>query len=107
VIGFILVVIFLIQSISGLILSSYYYNYYLIAFDALIYIINDINYGWLFRLIHILGSTLFMLFIYLHWLRSLWLIMKVSNYIINLSLIRVSGFLTLIVSLINGFSVIY
>ena len=45
VIGFVLVVIFLIQSISGLILSSYYYNYYLIAFDALIYVMNDINYG--------------------------------------------------------------
>ena len=49
VFGFILFIIFIDQFISGLLLSCYYCDCYKIAFNSIIYIMTDVNLGWMIR----------------------------------------------------------
>ena len=70
VFGFILVLLFFIQFLSGLFLTLYYSSYYKISFYSIFYLTYDVHYGYIFRIIHILGSALFIFFIYFHFLRS-------------------------------------
>lgn len=56
----------IIQILSGLFLSIHYCPNINLAFYRVIHIIKDINYGWLIRLIHINGASLFFIFIYIH-----------------------------------------
>ena len=62
----------------------------------------DINYGWLIRWYHIIGASLFMLFIIIHWLRGFWLMLKIIDLFYSL-LIWFSGIILLICSMIEGF----
>jgi len=43
-----------------------------LAFNSVIHIIFDVNYGWLFRLIHATGASFFFFFMYLHIGRGLY-----------------------------------
>lgn len=56
----------ILQIITGLFLSIHYTPNISIAFDRIIHIIQDVNYGWLIRLIHINGASFFFICIYLH-----------------------------------------
>ena len=60
------------QIISGLLLSLHYTPNILIAFNRVIHIIQDVNYGWLFRLIHLNGASIFFICIYIHIGRNLY-----------------------------------
>nr|YP_010411519.1 cytochrome b [Euurobracon yokahamae]UJJ81894.1 cytochrome b [Euurobracon yokahamae] len=54
------------QLFSGLLLSMRYISNINYSFDSLIYIIQDVNYGWLMRLIHLNGASFFFICVYLH-----------------------------------------
>nr|YP_010350255.1 cytochrome b [Virgulibracon endoxylaphagus]UOK09635.1 cytochrome b [Virgulibracon endoxylaphagus] len=56
----------MIQIISGLFLSMHYISNINYSFLSIIHIIQDVNYGWLMRLIHLNGASLFFICIYLH-----------------------------------------
>jgi quinol-cytochrome oxidoreductase complex cytochrome b subunit len=103
VIGFLLFIIFVIQFISGLLLSCYYSDYYNIAFDSMIYIMTDVNIGWFIRLMHVLGVSLFILFIFMHLIRGIWIRFKIIYLDSALNIIWVTGLLLLSLSLIEGF----
>jgi len=45
VIGFLLFLVFILQFISGILLSSYYSPFSLMAFDSVYYIMIDVNVG--------------------------------------------------------------
>ena len=77
VIGFLLFLVFILQFISGLLLSCYYSPFSTMAFDSVYYIMIDVNVGWLIRWLHCLGASLFMLFILIHWIRGAWIRLKV------------------------------
>ena len=62
VIGFLLFLVFILQFISGLLLSCYYSPFSTMAFDSVYYIMIDVNVGWLIRWLHCLGASLFLLF---------------------------------------------
>nr|AIX92142.1 cytochrome b [Monomachus antipodalis] len=62
----------MIQIITGLILSMHYCCHINMAFDSLIHIIQDVNYGWLFRLMHMNGASMFFICIYIHIGRGLY-----------------------------------
>ena len=64
--GSILGVYLIIQIISGIFLSLHYCPNINIAFERVIHIIKDVNLGWLIRLIHINGASLYFIAIYLH-----------------------------------------
>ena len=77
VIGFLLFLVFILQFISGILLSCYYSPFSIMAFDSVYYIMIDVNVGWLIRWLHCLGASLFMLFILIHWIRGAWIRLKV------------------------------
>nr|AZL93384.1 cytochrome b [Pimpla luctuosa] len=56
----------MIQIISGLFLSMHYCNNSLLAFNSIIHIIQDVNFGWIFRLIHMNGASFFFFCLYIH-----------------------------------------
>lgn len=56
----------IIQIVSGFFLSIHYAPNIIIAFDRIIHIIQNVNYGWIFRLIHINGASIFFICIFIH-----------------------------------------
>lgn len=101
VIGFLLVFVFVIQFVTGLLLSCYYCSY--IAFDSIIYILLDVNIGWFIRFIHVIGVSLFILFINIHLIRGIWIKINIIylNYAVNT--VWATGFLLFLTILFEGF----
>nr|QLI42504.1 cytochrome b [Colletes gigas] len=56
----------LIQIISGLLLSFHYCPNINYAFDSVIHIMKDVNKGWLIRLIHMNGASMYFICMYIH-----------------------------------------
>lgn len=70
--GSLLGIILLIQIIRGLFLSIHYCANTMLSFNNIIHIIQNVNNGWFFRLIHINGASFFFIFIYIHIGRGLY-----------------------------------
>nr|ATN41175.1 cytochrome b [Diptera sp. 69 LC-2017] len=64
--GSILGLCLMIQIITGLFLTMHYSANILIAFDSVIHICRDVNYGWLIRTIHANGASIFFISMYMH-----------------------------------------
>nr|YP_009520482.1 cytochrome b [Bourletiella arvalis]ATP01410.1 cytochrome b [Bourletiella arvalis] len=62
----------MIQIASGLFLAMHYTGDVSIAFESVIYIMRDVNYGWLIRVIHANGASFFFICIYLHVSRGMY-----------------------------------
>jgi len=115
VIGFVIFLVFLLQFMSGILLSCYYSS--INAFSSVNYIMMDVIFGWFIRLFHVLGSSLFMVFILIHFWRGIWIRLKmkeqcsfiyllVSYYyssILDINLIWISGWIILVICLMNSF----
>ncbi len=56
----------LIQIVTGLFLSIHYSANVQIAFDSVIHICRDVNYGWLIRTLHANGASFFFFCLYFH-----------------------------------------
>nr|UZT67471.1 cytochrome b [Endecameris sp. ZJUH 20220006] len=61
-----------IQIISGLFLSMHYLASIDKAFNSIIHIMHDVNYGWLLRLIHMNGASFFFMCMFMHMGRGLY-----------------------------------
>lgn len=70
-IGSLLGIIFVLQFLTGFLVSIFYTARTITAFDSLVDIIRETNYGWLVRLVHLNGASLFFIFVYLHMLRGI------------------------------------
>ena len=55
-----------LQILTGLVLATRYTAHSSLAFDSVVSIMQDTNYGWLFRLLHSTGASFFFLFLYCH-----------------------------------------
>lgn len=62
----------IIQIISGFILTIHYTPNTQIAFNRIIHIIQDVNNGWLIRLFHLNGASIFFICIFIHIGRNLY-----------------------------------
>jgi ubiquinol-cytochrome c reductase cytochrome b subunit len=71
--GSILLVIFLLQVLTGMLLLVHYVPDADKAFKSVSYIMNDIPYGWLVRMCHAVGSKLMVLVLLLHMLSVLFM----------------------------------
>jgi ubiquinol-cytochrome c reductase cytochrome b subunit len=71
--GSILLVILLVQVVTGILLLIYYVPDADKAFQSVSSIMNVVPYGWLFRLIHAIGSNMMVLFLLLHMLSVLFM----------------------------------
>nr|AYE84573.1 cytochrome b [Encarsia formosa] len=70
--GSLLGICLMIQIISGFFLSMHYVPNIEMAFYSIIHIIQDVNYGWLFRLIHMNGASMFFICMFIHTGRGLY-----------------------------------
>nr|AXS65348.1 cytochrome b [Elateroidea sp. 10 KM-2017] len=61
-----------IQTLTGIFLAMHYCPNVEMAFNSLIHIIRDVNYGWLMRTIHANGASMFFICMYLHMGRGLY-----------------------------------
>nr|YP_010557163.1 cytochrome b [Aporia hastata]UYX58338.1 cytochrome b [Aporia hastata] len=64
--GSLLALCLIIQIITGLFLTMYYYANIELAFYSVNYICRNVNYGWLIRMLHTNGASFFFICIYLH-----------------------------------------
>nr|ABB81915.1 cytochrome b [Timema californicum] len=62
----------IIQIITGLFLTMHYTAHIESAFNSIVHICRDVNFGWLMRTIHANGASLFFITIYLHIGRGLY-----------------------------------
>nr|WCO12062.1 cytochrome b [Megastigmus sabinae] len=62
----------IIQIITGFFLSMHYNPNINNAFNSVIHIIQDVNYGWLMRLIHMNGASMFFICMFIHIGRGLY-----------------------------------
>nr|ACI95023.1 cytochrome b [Sivaloka damnosus] len=56
----------MMQIITGIFLAMHYSSHTSTAFNSIIHIMRDVNYGWTMRNFHANGASLFFIFIYLH-----------------------------------------
>nr|WMV00602.1 cytochrome b [Kikihia cutora] len=70
--GFVLGLCLMIQILTGLFLSMHYNANIMNAFESLSHICRDVNYGWILRVIHANGASLFFICVYLHVGRGLY-----------------------------------
>nr|QEM01939.1 cytochrome b [Abscondita chinensis] len=56
----------IIQILTGLFLAMHYCSDITLAFNSVVHICRDVNYGWLMRIIHMNGASLFFVCLYLH-----------------------------------------
>jgi len=78
-IGFLLFLSFIIQFITGVLLSFYYNDLASIAFYSVILLIMDVRIGWFVRVLHIIGATLFMFLLLLHSVRGYYRVLGINN----------------------------
>ena len=69
--GVLLIVVFVIQFLSGIWLLMNYEATSERAFASVQYIMRDVNYGWIIRYMHTTGASAFFLLIYLHMFRGM------------------------------------
>jgi quinol-cytochrome oxidoreductase complex cytochrome b subunit len=61
--------LFILQAVTGIILSVYYTPSPDHAYDSIQYIMNNVTFGWLIRGIHHWGATLMVLLVFIHMIR--------------------------------------
>jgi ubiquinol-cytochrome c reductase cytochrome b subunit len=69
--GSVLGIVLIFQILTGTLLAIYYSADSLVAFRRVQYIIYEVNYGWIFRVFHFNGASLFFIFLYLHFFKAL------------------------------------
>ena len=70
--GGILVVMLMIQIVTGIVLVMHYTPHVDYAFASVEHIMRDVNYGWLMRYMHANGAHMFFLAVYIHIFRGLY-----------------------------------
>lgn len=60
---------FMVQVITGILLTIYYQPTPDTAYDSVLFVMNEVNFGWLIRSVHSWGANLMILFCVLHLLR--------------------------------------
>ena len=72
--GRMLGIVLVFQIFTGTFLAFYYTADGIMAFGAVQYIMYEVNYGWIFRIFHFNGASLFFIFLYLHIFKGLFII---------------------------------
>ena len=92
--------LFMIQGVTGILLSLYYKPTPSEAYESILFIMNNVRFGWLIRSIHSWSSTLMIAFCVAHMLR----VFITGSYKKPRELNWVAGVFLLIVTLAFGFT---
>nr|YP_002889407.1 cytochrome b [Orussus occidentalis]ACJ69705.1 cytochrome b [Orussus occidentalis] len=95
--GSILGLCLMIQLMSGVFLTMHYTPHTDMAFDSVILIMTEVKYGWLIRLIHMNGASMFFISMYIHIGRG----MYYMSY--NLLNVWIMGVLIVLLSMATAF----
>jgi quinol-cytochrome oxidoreductase complex cytochrome b subunit len=69
--GSMLGMVFILQLVSGLFLVFYYSPDSSLSFSSVQYLMVERNFGWVLRIAHFNGASLFFFFLYLHFFKGL------------------------------------
>nr|YP_010618320.1 cytochrome b [Clavinema parasiluri]WAX01698.1 cytochrome b [Clavinema parasiluri] len=95
--GSMLGMVLVFQILTGFLLTFFYSNDSFNSFDSVQYIMFEVNGGWLYRVFHFNGASLFFVFIYLHFFKGLF------NFSYRLKVVWFSGLLILFVLVLEAF----
>jgi ubiquinol-cytochrome c reductase cytochrome b subunit len=70
--GGILLIMLVVQLLTGVVLVMHYTPTAELAFDSVEQLMRDVNYGWLMRYMHANGASMFFLAVYIHIFRGLY-----------------------------------
>lgn len=70
--GAILMVMLIVQIITGVVLAMHYVSSTALAFNSIEHIMRDVNYGWLMRRVHANGASMFFVAVYIHIFRGMY-----------------------------------
>nr|YP_010219077.1 cytochrome b [Phoneutria boliviensis]UBY46230.1 cytochrome b [Phoneutria boliviensis] len=70
--GSLLGVFLVVQIVSGLFLSFHFSGDINLSFYSVIHLVRDVNYGWLLRILHANGASMFFLLMYIHMGRGMY-----------------------------------
>jgi len=87
----------IIQLTTGLILSMQYSNFNEVSFNSIVYIMRDVNQGWIIRAFHINGASLFFICLYLHIRRAIYFSLYINQKVWN------SGIIILAIAIATAF----
>ncbi len=93
-------ILFVIQVLSGSFLLIYYTNTTAEAFSSVVFIDNDVVFGWFFRRIHAVGANVMILLVMIHMLR----VIVTGAYKAPRELHWLSGFALLMLTMVMGIS---
>jgi len=69
--GSLAILVFVLQIVTGIVLTMYYKPDAEMAFFSVEYIMRDVNWGWFIRYMHSTGASAFFVVVYLHMFRGL------------------------------------
>ena len=98
--GFLALIAFSVEALTGIILMVYYVPHPDHAFRSVQEIMNIVPYGWLFRQMHAVGSNLLITVLFLHMIT----VFMMGNYKRPRELTWLSGSLSLVTIIMFGFS---
>ena len=102
--GSILGIVLVFQIVTGTLLAIYYTADRSLAFNTVQYIMYEVNYGWIFRVFHFNGASLFFVFLYLHFFKALFF----NSYRLNFVWIRgLTIFLFVIMEAFIGYVLVW
>jgi ubiquinol-cytochrome c reductase cytochrome b subunit len=85
------------QILTGLFLTFFYTADGSLAFSTVQYIILEVNYGWIIRIFHFNGASLFFIFLFLHFFKALFF------FSYRLNFVWVSGLTIFLLIIIEAF----
>lgn len=98
--GGITLFLFIIQFITGIVLSFYYIPYFEHAHKSIIEIVTKLNMGWFFRSLHHWGAQIAIVVLFIH----VWSTLLLKAYRKPRELIWISGFILLGIAIFFGLS---
>nr|QBH61301.1 cytochrome B-1 [Hepatozoon canis] len=96
--GFLLAMVFVLQILTGILLSSFYTPDTSLSFFSVHYIMREINSGYILRYTHATGASLVFIFLYCHILRGI-----VFGSYTYLPLVWITGILIFVISMAIAF----
>jgi len=101
--GFLLFMVFIVQIITGILLSLYYSSSSAISFSSIYYLSFDVSYGYIIRMLHVIGSFCCIYLLYVHFARSFYFSFNFSLLSHNFRAVYFSGLLILMCTLLVSF----
>jgi len=95
--GSLLGIFLILQILTGIFLAIHYSSNILVAFNCIDHIIRNVSLGWVIRLIHANGASLFFISIFIHMGRGLYF----KSYVLKFTWVR--GILIFLISILTAF----